>query len=343
MLIAKLILLLSTSAFAQSKYFVVQNVAADRTRVYERCTTSSNCAHKMILEAKSLFGMPKDNDAGGGNKFHLRTWLGTFKIQSWRKFYADGRGKHAPWWGDGFPAPPRKGAGILTWISPRYMPSGYNHEEGLRGPFGWYAAILDPVPDGQWMHGTFGWGADGDKFLSNLMTESGGGYLNFSSGCARVENRAIAWMQHHLPKGTEVYRVYAIENVADVNLQRYAAVKKKGIDWDWILTDEKSGSSDAGEVKSRDSSEFSIIEQGRFTLDQYPNPVAIKRGGTSGRSISERNAQKDFMIGNNYLLPKDEFQGVFLIDEGRFKDYRHPSRLTAHSSKEIPADLKVQF
>jgi hypothetical protein len=328
------------AASAQSKYFVIQNVATDRTRVYERCSTSESCPHKLILETRSLFGMPKDEDLPGADKYRLRTWLGTFKIQTWKKFYADGKGKHAPWWGPGFPELPRKNSSLFSWISPYYMPDGYA-EDGMRGAFGWYAAILSPVPDGQWMHGTFGWGADKDNFLNNQVQENGHGYLNFSSGCARVENRAIAWMQHNLPKGTEVYRVYAIEELADPSLKNYAAAKSKRASWDWILTTETTAeSSDAAAVRARLNPSISILEQGTFILDQYPGKVSIKHSRSDLRSIGART-RKDFMIGNNYLLPRNEFQGVFLIDEGRFRNYLHPARLTAHASKEIPRDLQV--
>lgn len=32
-----------------TKYFVIQNIATEKTRVYERCTESIDCAHKMVF------------------------------------------------------------------------------------------------------------------------------------------------------------------------------------------------------------------------------------------------------------------------------------------------------
>lgn len=324
-------------AQTQSKYFVIQNVATDRTRVYERCGRGPGCSHRLVLETKTLYGMPTDTDTPQ-NRYRLRTWLGTFKIAQWRKFYADQAKKHSPWWGPDFPTLPRKGASLLEWIKVKYQAPGYSRE-GTRGAFGWYAAILNPSPDGQWMHGTYGWGSDGDKFMDKFVEEGGGGYLNFSSGCTRVENQAAAWMQHHLPVGTEIYRIYAIEDIADPRLTYYENQKKPAA-WDWVLTKEiglPALSSDKNSVQARGLSKDMVLEQGRFLLDQYPNRVAI-RGGNAGRSIRDR-ARQDQGEGNNYKIPRSQFRGVYLVDEGRLQNYDHPESLTVHNSNKIPADL----
>lgn len=335
-LLTTLATLTSVQVLAQSKYFVIQNIATDRTRVYERCFDSANCSHKMILETKTLFGLPSEGSSKQ-DKERFRTWLGSFKISDWKKFYNDSAKKHAPWWGENFPALPKKGATLFQWIDSKYMPKTGYSEEGTRGAFGWYAAILTPSPDGQWLHGTYGWGADKDKFMDKYVEDGGSAYLNMSSGCSRVENRAAAWMNHNLPVGTEIYRVYALEELKDERLSRYP--KNRSVEtWNWILTKEKSAlTSDADSVRRRGISADQILETGSLDLDQYPDKVGIKNRGSTGRN---GRSTRDYIDGNNYKISKKDFRGVYLVDEGRLSDYAHPAGLTVHKSNHIPADLR---
>lgn len=319
-----------------SRYFVVVNIATERTRIYERCTSSPGCGHRMIFETPVLVGLPKD-DASKEDKFRLRTQVGTFRISSWKKFYMDSAQKYAPWWSPNFPKLPRVGASIFDWYHSRILPKNSNYE--ARGAFGWYAAHLTPSPDGQWLHGTFGWGADKGKFIDKYIEDSAGAYLNMSSGCVRHENRAIAYMRHILPEGTEIYRVYAREALRDEKLSRYANQQAKPI-WNWILTNEgvnaEGPTSDASSVMSRGVLAGNILEKGSFEINQYPKGIGLW-GGTS-----EKNRTK-FTNGNVYGIKEGEFKGVFLVDEGQFVDYAHPRTelITVHSSNAIPSDLKT--
>ncbi|MFN7453366.1 MAG: hypothetical protein ACK5RO_01770, partial [Pseudobdellovibrionaceae bacterium] len=58
-----------------------------------------------------------------------------------------------------------------------------------------------------------------------------------SSGCTRLENRAVALTRHLLPVGTEVIRVYAMEGLRDTSLSRYSLQREKR-PWEFILTKE---------------------------------------------------------------------------------------------------------
>lgn len=338
---AIILLLLSTQAYAQngrtpSKYFVVQNVATERTRVYERCTSSVGCGHRMIFETPILVGLPQ-NDERGKDKYGLRTQVGSFRISSWRKFYMDSAQKYAPWWAPNFPKLPRVNATLFDWYEKRILPKGSSHE--ARGAFGWYAAHLNPSPDGQWMHGTFGWGADKAKFIDKYIEDSAGAYQNMSSGCTRLENRAIAYLRHILPVGTEVYRVYAKEAVRDSTLSRYENQKTSPI-WNWILTTEGVNSegptSDAEAVMSRNVPVENILEKGSYEVDQYPDGIGL------WGSNSEKNRQR-YVTGNVYGIQSDDFRGVFMVDEGQFVDYQHPvsEKVIIHSSNSLPGDLKT--
>lgn len=321
---------------APSKYFVVQNIATERTRVYERCTSSPGCGHRMIFETPILVGLPKD-DESRANQYGLRTQVGSFRISAWKKFYMDGGNKYAPWWAPDFPKLPRVGASLFDWYDKKILPKGSKYE--ARGAFGWYAAHLNPSPEGQWMHGTFGWGADKDKFIDKYIEDGSGAYQNMSSGCTRLENRGIAYLRHLLPEGTEVYRVYAREAVRDQTLSRYESQKSRPV-WNWILTNEGVNSegptSDAATVLSRNVPVENILEKGSYEIDQYPDGIGLW-GGTS-----EKTRQR-FVTGNVYGIKSEDFRGVFLVDEGQFVDYAHPDtdKVIVHSSRGIPLDLKT--
>lgn len=321
-------------ASAQSRYFVVQNVASERTRVYERCTTSQDCPHRLIMDTKMLVGMPADKSSRE-DTYQLRTWLGEYRIDAWKKFYQDQKGKYPSWYKEGYPKLPRKGATLLEWISPRLVMD--KKTEDMRGAFGWYAALIGPNANGQWIHGTFGWGADEATMLQKLYSDGGhGGYMNFSSGCTRLENRAIAYLQDSLPVGTEIYRVYSQEGLRDAKLSNYQN-QKNGAIWSFTLTKETQNlSSETSKVQSRGVPGDMILEQGIYKVPQFPVAFA-----TMGPNPEQRRL--DGYTGNIYNLKKEEFRGVFLVDEGRFINYEHPTSLTLGGSKKgLPADLKTQ-
>lgn len=326
----------SILASAESPYFVIQNVATDRTRVYEKCGRGPGCSNRLVLETRTLFGMPSVREAGR-SRTSLRTLLGTFTITEWKKFYSDRAGKHSPWWGPGFPALPRSGASLLEWVKPKYQAAGFSRE-GTRGAFGWYAAMLSPNPDGQWLHGTYGWGADGDSFMDKFVDDNGLGYMNYSSGCTRVENQAVAWMQHHLPPGTKIYRIYALEELADPRLTYYENQRKPSA-WDWVLTTASQSSSDKEFVRAQNLPASSILESGKFILDQYPDVVKVRAArSSSGSSRIGSGARVELGTGNNYAIRRSEFAGVYFVDEGRLENYQHPASLDARGDIEISAE-----
>ena len=160
-----------------------------------------------------------------------------------------------------------------------------------------------------------------------------------SSGCTRHENRAIAYMRHLLPEGTEVYRVYAREALRDEHLSRYENQKSKPV-WNWILTNEgvntEGPDSDANMVLSRNVPTENILEKGSFEVDQYPDGIGLWGGA------SEKTRQR-YITGNVYGIKSDDFRGVFLVDEGQFVDYQHPDtdKVIVHESHALPADLKT--
>lgn len=296
-----------------SKYFIVQNIATEKMRVYEKCTETPSCPHRMIYETDMVAGK-----IDGGEE--LRTRVGTYKIQKWVKFYEDGAGAYPSWFDPSFPATPGPGNGFTAWTSQSAMP---NKAGSMRGAFGWYAAMVYPNSNSQWMHGTIGWGSDGDKFIKQTR----GFFANLfadprSHGCTRVENRAIAYIQSFITPGTDLYRVYAKEAFADVTLARYSG-QGTPVQFDYILTKDQvrmSGpnSSSAPAVKQRLSSNIissaDILEEGSYRASQYPTgqPLTSKRA-SSGKS------------GDTYSKGRNSFKGVFLVDEGRFVNYDHPA------------------
>ncbi|MGZ3782732.1 MAG: hypothetical protein ACXVCY_18965, partial [Pseudobdellovibrionaceae bacterium] len=79
-----------------SKYFIIQNIASEKTRVYERCTTSPDCAHKMVMETDMVVGRPEEGTKEDPNAF--KTWVGHARISEWIKFYQDGQKHYPPWY-----------------------------------------------------------------------------------------------------------------------------------------------------------------------------------------------------------------------------------------------------
>lgn len=339
-------------------YFVVQNVATEKTRVYERCTLTPDCPHKMILETDMVVGRPEEGTKQDPHAF--KTWLGHSRISEWIKFYQDVKGHYPHWYKAGqdiktIPGP-ITGQGSKIIASRQWMVKDAQGKSTIYGAFGWYAAKVTPADDVngmnyQWMHGTFGWGRDGKEsidltrgVLMNLFSNPG------SSGCTRLENRAIAYMQSILPVGTDIYRVYARETTREKEvitgafrqkvtpLPRYA--DKYGVPgrWDYILlTDgaQRSGglTADARTIIERAIPVFdgNLIEKGTYDIDQYPNPVPLDytkapSSGKSGDRYSIDTGDSNF---------PSNFRGYFLVDEGRFLNYAHPDPVATNNAIRI--------
>ena len=312
---------LSTSANAaavsssSSKYVVIQNVATEKMRVYERCNSAPGCANRLVMETEMVVG--RDT-----KKENFQTWLGRYKITDWVKFYQDGQAHYPSWYDPNYPAVPKPDSGGQAWMSKKVMP---NKKGDMRGAFGWYAAMLAPNVNYQWIHGTIGWGSDKTKFIE--MTR--GTLLNIianprSSGCTRLENRAVAYARDLLPVGTEILRVYAHEGYRDASRARYE-LQKTAKTWEFILTKEgvrKSGAagSEKNSVLARGVSQEMILETGSYQVDQFPDAVPFKPGAGWKSRIKGKS-------GNTYDIADEAFQGVFLVDEGTFVNYAHPAGL----------------
>lgn len=325
----------SSSGSSSSKYFVVQNVATERTRVYERCTTSPSCPHKLVMETEMVVGRPEEGTEV--DKHAFKTWLGHARISEWVKFYQDGKAHYPHWYKagqdpDDIPGPI---TGILSPLigSRKWMVRGSDGKETLYGAFGWYAAKVTPADDKngmnyQWMHGTYGWGKDGPAairltrgFMLNLLSNPG------SSGCTRLENRAIAYLRSLLPVGTDIYRVYARESTRD--LSRYAGLEKNPGNWNYILTTneaQKSGGleADAGKVMAKGINlGQNVLEKGSYEVDRYPSVQALNYSENPSSGLSGDRYKID--SGFKKDAANTNFRGYFLVDEGRFVDYSHPS------------------
>ncbi|MGZ3792655.1 MAG: hypothetical protein ACXVCP_09910 [Bdellovibrio sp.] len=332
--------------FPESKYFVIQNIATEKTRVYERCTATPGCPHKMVMETDMVVGRDEGTDEDP-NAF--KTWVGHAKIAEWVKFYQDGQRHYPNWYRAGqdindIPKPITKGASKIV-SSRQWIATNEHGDSTIYGAFGWYAAKVtpaDPVQgmNYQWMHGTIGWGRDGAaaieltrSFLLNLFKNQG------SSGCTRLENRAIAYLRYLLPPGTDIYRVYARETTREkeivvngntvVPLSRYAD-QVKPILWSYtLLTD---GAQQSGGLTADSRTIYvsripfargkNLIEDGSYLVDQYPNAAPLNYGepAHSGKSGDRYRIDSEDMA----FKANSNFRGYFLVDEGRFIDYQHP-------------------
>lgn len=291
------------------KYFVVQNVATERLRVYERVCADNSCPHKMIMEAEIAVGEDKEE---------TRTWLGSFRMTHWVKFYQDGAGTYPSWYHPDYPMPPEADKGILSWFKKKYMPEVDGKKKGaMRGAFGWYTAFLAPNHNAQWTHGTIGWGSNKTsyiertkKLMANLLTDPR------SHGCSRTDNESIAYLRELLPEGTPFLKVYALEAV------KGGAAQAEAKTWDYVLTKHDSRkvngfTSDRVKVMEKGVAQEDILEEGTYVVDTQPDLVEFDEG--AGR-ISRHVGQK----GNVYGVKIEEMRGVFYIDTGLFEGYAHP-------------------
>lgn len=294
------------NAETASPVFIVQNIATEKMRVYKRCVQTSPCAHELLFEADMIVGhstsIQKDPNV-------FATKLGHFKIVKWTKF-SEGKDKKFPAWYKDDAATIPKGSDAKVWLNE------------FRGAYGWLTAQLGPNAEEQVIHGTYGWGSDKDRFLTYFRSP----FVSFVNdpmavGATRVENQAVAYLRHVAKLGTDVLRVYAMEAYADPTLVRYQSYKNQKPFWDWVLTI-KDAQKDAvtldraTEIK-KNYVYADVIEEGRYEIDRYPTGMPYSAtlfgfGAGSGTT------------GNTYQIKRKQFQGVFLIDEGRFVDYEHP-------------------
>lgn len=283
-----------------NRLFVVTNIATEKLRVYERCLPGEGCVNRMILETDVVNG--EDDDG-------TRTNVGFFQVQYWVKFYEvyrAGAYTYPAWYKPGYPAVPEPG-NRTAWFDSQYMPNG---KGDMRGAFGWYTSFVGPNADGQWTHGTAGWGKDKKDFI--LFKESFWGKLvNLftsirSHGCTRVDNESIAYLRSLVPVGTPLIKIYAREAYRD---QTRAMYPKNAGRWEYILT--KNGYqaknnhqlADKATVLAQGTPQSDWLDQGVYTVDQMP----------------------DVAEGDLYKLGSSAFQGHFIVDEGTVYNYRHPS------------------
>lgn len=313
--LATLLLTAVTQAESTSKYFIIQNIATEKMRIYEKCIDLPGCAHHLVFETDMVVGkLSTDHD--------LWTRVGTYKVDKWVKFYEDSGENYPSWYDPNYPATPGPGGSYGNWASASTMPKG---QGALRGAFGWYAAMLSPNPYGQWIHGTIGWGSDGDKFIQQTR----GFFANIfsdprSHGCTRLENRAVAYVQSFITPGTDVFRVYAKEDAVDDSLKNYQS-QKNPVQFSFILTSDQvrkdnpnSSAKSAVESRLRDGkiSSTDILEEGSYLASQYPTVMQI----TGQRASSGKS-------GDTYSLGQAAFHGALLVDHGRFSGYDHPEAM----------------
>tara|TARA_Y100000590_G_scaffold470454_1_gene665146 strand:- start:3519 stop:4913 length:1395 start_codon:yes stop_codon:yes gene_type:complete len=295
--------------------FVVQNIATERLRVYERVCADNSCPHKMVLEAELAVGEDKNEK--------VRTWAGSYRLTHWIKFYQDGAAHYPSWYHPSYPKPPKPGKGFMSWMKKKYMPKVDGKRYGdIRGAFGWYTAFIFPNSNAQWTHGTVGWGVDKKKYIhytkkwiSNVVANPR------SSGCSRTDNETIAYLRNILPVGTPFIKIYAKEALLDPTLKGYSPINKK---WDYILTtpgSRKNGpTADRNYVLDEGIAQDKWIEEGSYDVDQFPTIVEYTPGEDLGR-ISASLGSK----GNVYRVESEKMRGVFYIDAGFVQGYTLPN------------------
>lgn len=302
------------------KYFVIQNVATETARVYEKCNDLTKCQHRLIFEAEMVVGRRKNSFVDAKEWY---THLGVNRIKYWDKYHEDGNGHYPAWYAKNYPAVPPPGSSFYDWFERDVMPD----DRGvMRGAFGWFTAILGPNAQAQWMHGTAGWGSDGDKYIKitrNTLISSVRDAR--SSGCTRLENGAIAYLRHLLPVGTPVIRVYAKEAVEEPSLAHYSSQKLR-TPFYYILTksdrvnDSKADTIERKTVLARGVPASEWIEEGLYNVDQYPT---VRKYHASPGWIGAGSGA----LGNVYRIYFNEFEGHYLVDTGRFVKYQHPTSL----------------
>lgn len=302
------------------RYIMIQNIATEKLRVYERAAVSGQ-PNKLLFEVDMIAGENTPEKT-------RRTAVGSYRIEKWVKFYQDNQGLFPSWYDPALASIPLPGSSLEDWTQSYLMPNQNGQTKGLvRGAFGWYTAKIGPNALAQWTHGTIGWGADQDRFIKLPKTQLAQYYGDPRSfGCTRVENRAIAFLQELLPVGTRVIKVYARESLGDQALSRYK--NSSAQNFDYVLTNdevrkEKPNSSLRAAQLLRDVKENTVIETGSYALDVIPDAVPFKKT-VKGVRLEATVIRPE---ANLYDLPESSFQGEFLVDEGRFVNYKNPREL----------------
>lgn len=314
----------------QSRYFVIQNVATEKLRVYERAEKAGE-PHRMIMETEMIAG---EDDP----KTTRRTILGVYQITKWIKFYEDTRHLFPSWYDENYPGLPLIGQELEHWTNPEFLPVVNGVRTGLvRGAFGWFAAKIGPNAASQWTHGTLGWGADGNRFIKIPKEQLRQYYSDPRSfGCTRVENRAIAFMQSFLPVGTPMIKIYARERLGDRKLERYA--RQTQYVWEYVLTKDQVRSENANNLTRasqmlRGLDKSQELESGTFEVDQTPDAVGFLQH-VKGDKLEVVMVRPE---ANLYDLKKESFHGDFLVDEGRLVGYSHPKEIRVSGYKTLPS------
>ncbi len=293
-----------------SQYFLIQNIATEQTRLYRKCSpTSDNCQHELILETENVIG---------DNTEDTRTWLGSFKITHWFKFYEDSDGRYPAWYDPRYLNPPTATDPLAWWFARSFLPKTAGPNAEIRGAFGWFAAYLAPDVSAQWIHGTFGWGSQKKLPLQNTR----------SHGCTRFDNESVAYLRHMLRLGTPVLRIYAKEEKEESGSSNSNLNSNPKSQWQYILTKDDA-QSDQNEDIDRDH----ILSLG------IPQKRWLEQG------IYDINASSQARNGNPYKITEKEFSGKFLVSEGRVTaDYRHPKSLAwgGYRDKLIPNEMIKQ-
>lgn len=297
------------------KYFVIQNIATERLRVYEKsCNSKDVCVNKMIMETEMAVG---EDDSEN------RTRVGSYRITEWWKFYQDHAAHYPSWYRDGYPSPPEQGSSFLKWFKNKYMPKENGERKGdMRGAFGWYTAYVGPNHNAQWTHGTVGWGADKDALIKATKSYFTNVFASpRSSGCSRLNNEAIAYLREILPVGTPIVKVYAKEALLNGHRTDY---KNKTSNWSYVLTKNNAYSTtnfsaDKESVESRNVPANRRLEEGTFVMDAYPTMFNFIDGEDVGKMEAKTKT-----TGNVYRVPEASMKGVLYVDAGLLEDYAHP-------------------
>ncbi len=290
------------------KIFVVTNVATEKVRVYKRCEATENCVNKLIFEQDVVVG--EDDDG-------TKTDLGHYRVSNWEKFY-ETPGVYPAWYKEGYPEVPRPNSSMSSWFDKEFMPG---QQGQMRGAFGWYTVKVGPNPNGQWMHGTAGWGKDKQNFIL-FKNSFAGAITNIfkairSHGCTRIDNESIAFLRNIVPVGATYIKIYAKEAYRNEKI----GVSTKSGAWSYIMTKKQGEVADRNSVLQNGTSESAWIEQGTLSYLQTATAVAENSRGS-----------------DVYNIGSSSFSGHFIVDEGTVINYQHPQQLHVggYTDRQLP-------
>ncbi len=350
--------------------YMVQNVATEKLRVYQRVCKDNSCPPKLLLQTDFVAGFKK-----GDKKFGKRTQVGNYRIFEWHKFYQDRNGGHYPSWFDPkSPEQPSPDDSWSKWFKGEYMPWEYcstkdgkrkcSYKGMMRGAFGWYTALVEPnYGQDQWTHGTIGWAESSEE---NIKRAKGEDFLGAiantftslrSSGCSRVSNPTVAFLRHLLPVGTPLVKVYALEKYQDEASMKKSYNKDAVFTWDFALTKdgvrgthENAVTSHKQSVDASGVSSERILEEGTFKFKNYPLVTQQKNKSTKCREGDRDRLRDDYKKirkgCNLYKIPAKAFVGAFNVDTGLLEGYKHPEAKGiikgGFKSQKIPGFIQIK-